>query len=368
MAQSLDDIVKVNVTVSPMSVSAGSFNIGLIVGKSTLIPVKERVRVYSSTTDMLSDKWKVNDEEYKAAQIYFSQIPRPSKLVVGRWDGAGSETADAAVAACRAANNDWYSSYVVNATSADIAAVAAAVESMIPTSAYFYTTNDDAVKTGATGNIMETLKNAGYKHTGGLYSTTPHAAVALMGYAMGANTGLTNSAYTLAYKTLVGVDPEPLSTTEAQKILSMNGNVYTKYGNNYKLLVQGTMADGTHFDEVLNLDMLTAEIQIGATNALVISKKIPQTEDGNSLLLSAIEEQCEKSVRRGAIAPGVWKASPILSLQTGDMLSKGYLVLSGRIADQSQDDRDARKAPSIYVPVKLAGAIEHAVIGVAVNR
>lgn len=370
MAQSLDDIVKVNVTVSPMSASAGTFDIGLIVGKSNVIPVSERVRVYSSLQDMKSAGWTEDSPEYAAAILYFSQTPTPSKVVVGRWDGSevDPESATEAVTACRAANNDWYACYVVDATSEDIEAVAAAVEAMKPESAYFYTTADEAVKSGTTGNIMEKLKNKSYKRTFGQYSTTAHAATAVMGYAMGANTGGANSAYTLAYKTLAGVTPEPLSTTEAQKILEQNGNIYTQYGAKYNLLVQGKMASGVHFDEVLNLDMLTAEIQIGATNALVAAKKIPQTDDGVALLISAIEEQCEKSVLRGAIAPGVWKAAPILSLQNGDTLSKGYLVLAGSIASQSQEERDARKAPPIYVPVKLAGAIEHAVINVTVNR
>ncbi|GED34032.1 hypothetical protein BCE02nite_51730 [Brevibacillus centrosporus] len=370
LAQSLDDIVKVNVTVSPLSQSAGTFNIGLIVGGSNIIPVADRVRIYNGTADMLENGWTGEEPEFEAATLYFSQNPSPPKVAIGKWDNSAEseESVDEAVAACRAANNEWYGCYVVDATAADIEAVAAVVEPMIPSTAYFYSTADPNVKAGAPGNIMETLKGKAYKRSFGQYSTTPHAAAAALGYAMGANTGLANSAYTMAYKTLVGVTPESLSTTEVKTILGLNGNVYTNYGASYKLLVQGTMADGTHFDEVLNLDMLKAEIQIGATNALVNSAKIPQTEDGLSLLISAIEEQCEKSANRGAIAPGVWKAAPVMSLQTGDTLSKGYLVLPGRIADQSQDERDDRKAPPIYVPVKMAGAIEHVVIGVTVNR
>ncbi|WP_373419758.1 DUF3383 family protein [Brevibacillus reuszeri] len=319
---------------------------------------------------MKSGGWKETDPEYAAAVLYFSQTPKPSKVVIGRQDDTdgNAETAQEAVEACRAANNDWYACYVVNATSAVIEAVAGAVEAMLPESAYFYTTSDEDVKEGTAGNIMETLKNKGYKRTIGLFSTTPHAAAAMMGYAMGANTGGANSAYTLAYKSLVGVAPEPLSTTEAINILKLNGNAYTQYGPKFTLLVQGTMASGVHFDEVLNLDMLKAEIQIGATNALVMAKKITQTDDGTTLLMSAIEEQCEKSVLRGAIAPGVWNAEPILTLERGDTLSKGYLVLAGSVADQSQEEREARKAPAIYVPVKLAGAYEHVVIGVIVNR
>ncbi|NRS20591.1 DUF3383 family protein [Brevibacillus sp. HB1.4B] len=368
MAQSLDDIVRVNVTVSPTAQSAGTFNIGLIVGTSSVISATDRVKIYSSVADMKSGGWTGTEPEYAAATLYFSQNPTPSKVVIGRWDETGSETAVEAVDACRAANNDWYACYVVDAVKAEITAVAAAVEAMKPESVYFYTTTDADVASGTAGNIMETLKSASYKRTFGIYSKTAHAGAAAMGEAMGLNTGGANSSFTLAYKTLVGVAPEALSTTQVNYILGVNGNVFTTYGPSYQLLVQGTMADGTHFDEVLNLDMLTAEIQIGATNALVQAGKIPQTEDGLSLFISAIEDQCEKSVTRGALAPGVWNANPVLTLQKGDVLTKGYLVLAESIASQSQADREARKAPLIYVPVKLAGAIEHAVIGVIVNR
>jgi len=368
LAQSLDNIVEVNVTVSPMAQTAGTFDIGLIVGPSTVISKTERVRIYSGLEDMDADGWTGTEPEYAAATLYFSQDPAPSMVVIGCWDETGGETAVDAVKACRAANSDWYACYVVDVTADEIEAIAATVEAMKPDSAYFYTTSDADVANGTAGNVMETLKNMGYQRTFGLYSTTAHAAAAVMGYAMGANTGGANSAYTLAYKTLVGVTPEPLSTNQVQYILGVNGNVFTLYGKNYRLLVQGTMANGVHFDEVLNLDMLAAEIQIGAVNALVGASKIPQTEAGMSLLISAIEEQCEKSVTRGAIAPGVWNAAPILTLQKGDMLSKGYLVLAESIASQPQEDREARKAPPIYVPVKMAGAIEHVVINVTVNR
>lgn len=190
-----------------------------------------------------------------------------------------------------------------------------------------------------------------------------------MGYAMGANTGLANSAFTLAYKPEVGVVPEPLTTTQFKTIIGYNGNVYTNYGASYNLLVNGTMADGVPFDEVLNLDVLTNDIQTSVMNALTTAgPKVPQTEEGVSLLVSAITVPCSNARTRGVIAPGVWKGAPVLNLRTGDTLSMGYMVLADRLTNQSQADRDARKSPPIYVAVKLAGAIEHVVIGVVVNR
>ncbi|MEK8128664.1 DUF3383 family protein [Paenibacillus filicis] len=366
--QSLNDIVNVTVTVSPMSAANSGFNLGLIVGKSTIITPAVRVKLYNGTDAMISDGWTGQEPEYLAAQMYFSQTPRPRRVAIGRWDGTGSETSAQALTACRAKNSDWYGSYVCGAVKADILANVAYIETAVPLAAYFYDTKDADVIAGTAGNVMQTLNAAKRHRVLGQYSTTNYAAAATMGVAMGLNTGLANSAFTLAYKTLVGVLPEDLTTTQVNTILGYKGNVYTSYGATYNLLVQGTMADGVSFDEVLNLDVLTNEIQTAVVNALTQGPKIPQTEDGVSLLVSAITDPCNNARNRGVIAPGVWKAAPILNLQTGDTLSAGYLVLADTIANQSQTDRDARKSPPIYVAIKLAGAIEYVVIGVVVNR
>jgi hypothetical protein len=366
--QSLSNIVNVTVQVSPLSAVNSGFNLGLIVGTSAVISDAIRVKEYSGTDDMLSDGWVGTEHEYLAAQIYFSQIPRPNKVAIGRWDNTGTETAVAAITACRAANTDWYAVYLCDAVKADVLAVAAYIESVTPLAVFFYDTKDADVEAGTSGNVMDTLKTSKRHRTFGQYSTSSYAAVAAMGYAMGANTGIANSAYTLAYKSEVGITPEALTTQQFNTILGYNGNVYTNYGATYDLLVQGTMADGVHFDEVLNLDVLTNDIQTSVMNALTKAPKIPQTEEGISLLVTAITDPCEAARTRGVIAPGIWKGAPVLGLKTGDTLSTGYMVLADSLANQSQADRDARKSPPIYVPIKLAGAMEHVVIGVIVNR
>jgi hypothetical protein len=368
VTQSLSDIVDVTVQVSPLSSVNSGFDIGLIVGTSTHISTSERVKEYSGTDDMTSDGWTGDEPEYKAAQIFFSQKPRPNKVVIGRWDNSGSETEVQAVTACRAANRDWYAAYLCDAVKADILAVAGYIETATPLSTYFYDTQDADVLAGTAGNVMDTLEKDKYRRTWGQYSTSDYAAVAAMGYAMGANTGLSNSAYTLAYKTEVGITPEVLTTAQVSTIKGYNGNIYTNYGATYNLLVQGTMADGTPFDEVLNLDVLTNDIQTSVMNSLTQAPKIPQTEDGVTILINSITVPCNNARRRGVIAPGIWNGAPILSLKTGDTLSTGYMILADTLANQSQADRDARKSPPIYVAVKMAGAIEHAVIGVVVNR
>lgn len=368
MTQPLSDIVSVDVQVSPLSTVNSGFSVGLIVGTSTHVSATDRVLVYAGPEDMIANGWDGTEPEYLAAQVYFGQVPRPRKVAIGRWDDSGTETAVQAVTLCRLANKDWYSVYVCDVTKIEILAISAFIESAMPLSSYFYDTEDLDVLAGAEGNVMDVLIKAKRHRTWGQFSTFSYAAAAAMGYAMGANTGLTNSAYTLAYKTQRGVSPEEVTTSQFNTILAQNGNIYTNFGATYDLLVYGTMADGVHFDEVLNLDVLTNEIQRSVMDALVTAPKIPQIEDGIGVLISAITAPCALARDRGVIAPGVWKSAPILGLKTGDTLSTGYMILADSIANQTQADRDARISPPIYVAVKLAGAIEHVIIGVVVNR
>lgn len=92
---SLSNIVDITVQVSPTAAAAQSFNIGLFIGPSVVIPSigsNSRVRLYTSTTAMLSDGFDNNDPEYLAAQIYFSQEQPAFQFAVGRQDLTALET------------------------------------------------------------------------------------------------------------------------------------------------------------------------------------------------------------------------------------------------------------------------------------
>jgi hypothetical protein len=317
---------------------------------------------------MIADGFTVSEDEYKAATLYFSQNPQPTKVAIGRWDKTESETALEAITACRVKNTDWYACYLCGAVKADIEAIAPYIEAVEPSSTFFYTTVDADVLAGTAGNVMLTLKAASYKRSIGQYSTSPDAAASIMGYAMGANTGLANTSYTLAHKKEVGVVPEALTANQVTIMNAQNGNYYVNRGNTYNVFQQGIMANGMHFDEIINLDMLVNDIQLAVMDLLTAVSKVPQNEGGVTLLVSAITGPCNSARDRGFLSPGVWNAPSILNLNTGDSLSQGYLILTATIDSQSASDRSSRIAPPIYVCVKLAGAIEFVSIQINVNR
>ena len=448
MGLSLNPVVDVVVYVSPLAAPRRAFDTGLIVGSEEIIPIADRLRLYEDMDQVVSDGFAANSPEYIAAQLYFSQKPRPTKLMIGRKfkngietfsvaaggtnytvgnilsiGGAGTgasfkvtetgvdgavtkvtlisgggnyvtdsaipttavpqggigctinilsvedETFVEAVTGCRERNNEWYAVYCLGATEDDIKNVAAYVETATPTTQLFATVSNPAIKQGVAGNIAEALKGLKYSRTHPLFSTKhQYAAVGIMGYAMRNNTGLANSCYTLKFKQIVGVEVEPVSATEAMNIEGYNCNVYLNRGYYYDMYEQGVNCNGQFFDEVLNLDMLTNRIQLNVMDKLYQAPKVPQTEAGVTQLVDACNSACNRSVIQGFLAPGKWTGQPVLNLNTGDFMPLGYLVQSEAIASQDQADREARKAPPIYVSVKEAGAIHSVTIGVYVNR
>lgn len=364
---SLNSVVKVIVNLAARMAPRKAFDLGLIIGSSTVIPTDERIRIYEAVEDMLEDGFTNSSPEYLAALLYFSAQKKPDRLAVGVQ--AEKESVLEAVQACREANSEWYTVYCCKAEKQDIKEVSAYIEAATPSTMFMFTTQDTDAPSGKEGNIFEVLKEKSLRRTLGQYSTeSEHAVASILGYAMGANTGTRNSAYTLAYKAEPGVTPENLSTTQVETIKGNYGNVYINRGEYYNVFEQGVTAANIPFDEMINLDKLANDIQLNVMDLLYQYPKVPQTESGITQIVNAIAEACEQSVLIGFIAPGVWKGQDILELVYGDTLPKGYLIQPDSIDNQSQADREARKAPPIYVSIKLAGAIEFVTIQVDVNR
>ena len=193
-------------------------------------------------------------------------------VMIGRRDVGTGETFVEALQACREANSEWYIAVCLNAAYADHIACAAYIESVTPSSVYAYTTWDAECLTGTASppDIFTYLKSLDYARTIGQYATTQtavypnniYAIVAIMGYACGQNSGLANSAFTLKFKQETGIAVEPLTSSQITIIEGNNGNVYLNYANYYTIFEQGKMADGTFFDERINLDMFVNNLQL----------------------------------------------------------------------------------------------------------
>ena len=377
----LSRVTNVTVTLSARAAQGRNFGSMLILGDSTVIPISERLRLYSRAED-IGDDFGVDSEEYKAAVIWFSQSPQPIQVYVGRWAKtmAVGETG-ATESLLQAVNalldwNSWYGLHLaVQAadypTDTDIISVAAAIEAAGVSRIFGITTDEaDTLVAATTTDLSSKLKAAKYSRTFTQYSTSSrYAALSAFSRAFTVDYTASNTTITLKFKQEPGVTYETLSTSQADSIEAKNCNVYVYYENDSAILEQGVMSNGDFFDERHGLDWLQNAVQTADYNTLYTSTtKIPQTDAGTTTRIANIEIVLDKAVKNGLFAPGKWTGGPMGQLNTGDTLTKGYYTWAETVDAQLQTDREARKGVPIQVAGKLAGAVHYGSVAITVVR
>lgn len=375
----VSNVVKVDVIMSPTAATGRNFGALLILGSSEVIPITERIRLYSAAEDIGTD-FGVTSEEYKAATVFFSQSPAPTQVYVGRWaktiataETGTPETLLQAVNAVLQFTN-WYGLGIADSDAlvdADMLSVATAIESASVSRILAVTTQDpDTLVTATTTDLASKLKAGSYSRTFCQYSSSSkYAALSAFGRAFTVNFNGNNTTITLKFKQEPTVTYETLTTAQAAALDAKDANVFVYYANDTAIIQQGVMSNGDFFDERHGLDWLQNYVQTNLFNLLYTStSKIPQTDAGNTRIMTNVEQSMGQAVTNGLVAPGVWNGGPIGQVSPGDTLTKGYYVYMAAISSQAQSDREARKSVPVQVACKLAGAIHFADVLINVVR
>lgn len=288
-------------------------------------------------------------------------------------DGVGAENILSTVQKAVDMTAGWYGCTVADNTlsEADILATAQFIESLDQSRIFGVTSTDtNALATTSTTDIPFKLKQLSLGRTFVQFSTTtPYAAASLFGRAFSVNFQGSNTTITLKFKQEPTVVAEQLTTSQAAALKAKNANVFVEYNNNTAIIQEGVMCNGAFIDERHGLDWLQNDIQTAIWNLQYTSgTKIPQTAGGMNRICAVMEARLDQAVRNGLLAPGIWNGNEFGALKAGEYLSKGYYVFANSIDDQSQADREARKAPPIQVAIKLAGAVHFVDVLVNVNR
>jgi hypothetical protein len=200
-----------------------------------------------------------------------------------------------------------------------------------------------------------------------------YIACALMGLAMGLNTGFNNSYFTLTNKNLIGMTPEPISQLVYNTIAGNNGNVYGNFGGSFDSYATGITGSGQYFDNILGLDMLVADIQYAGANCLAAYNAVGQNDQGQSIILHAMNVNgCQPSVNRGFLSPGVWEGNTIqfgstIALQAGTSIPNGFLNVSPSYAQLGAVPAKRASAP-VYSAVIQTNAVQQVIIEVLVQQ
>ena len=264
----------------------------------------------------------------------------------------------------------WYACMFAETLSNDeVVNVAKLVEALSPVRLFGVTLQDPNEKT-TQRTLGSRLKELGLKRTMCQFDPDNKFAIAsYIGRLVTTNFLANNSVITMKFKQEPTVASLDLSTTEAKNLTSKNINFFAKYTNDTAIIQEGTQASGAWSDEVIGLDWLQNYVQNAVYNVLYTStNKIPQTNDGLLLLKTAVSGALAQAARNGLLAERIWNGPTIGNIVTGSLLNNGFRVFSENIENQSQADREARKAPVIQVACTLSGAFHFADVVINVVR
>jgi hypothetical protein len=243
------------------------------------------------------------------------------------------------LAAILLADSDWYGLVSTHKSAAEIAAIAAWVES---NERLFLaaSSNSDIIGSG-TSDVASTLKTAAYARSTVFYHPNPgqFADAAIMGRCLPLDPG----SETWKFKTLAGVSTVALTPSQFSNAKGKRAMVYTTVGG-IGITEEGVTSSGEYIDVIRFRDWLKARMQEDVFALLARSEKVPYTDAG----IAGIE-----SVVRGVLSEGIAAGGLDSDPDT-------YGVTVPAVADISTADRSTRTLPDVKWNARLAGAVHSA--------
>lgn len=345
MAQ-IDRIVNVLIALRTGSVQQQSFSDLMLIGTHTGL---SRVEAITSADALLEAPFvgiTTSSMLYKAAQVFFSQIPAPARLFIGRRDAL--ETAADAIVALAAANSDWYGFTDVDHDEGDALAYAAWAEAN--TRLFLTTLSHADTVTNATTDTATALKTGSYFRTAWWYHSDatqfPEVAAAARAFS------ILPGGETWANQRLAGITATNLTETQYINLKAKNGNSFEPF-RNLNLSQNGKTAGGEWIDVIRFRDWLVEEIRVEVLAAFIDSR-IPYTDKGIAIIRQRMISALDLGVRRGGIAP------PAINPDSPRDVIPSYTTSVPAVAQISTADKAARLLRDVTFVARLAGAI-HAV-------
>lgn len=258
------------------------------------------------------------------------------------------------LAAIMASNNDWYGVAIANATDAEILQAASWVEAN--NKLFIAVSATAAVGTSATTDVASTLKAAGYKRTALVFSPANVTTGIDIAW-LGVNLAQTPGANNWAFNQLNGITADTLSANQqmilignpAAQLRGKNANIYqTVAGVN--ITQMGTVASGQFIDITVGLDWLQSQITTNIYTAMVTTPKIPYTDQGTGIIISAVKAAIDQGVVNNVIDG----TSPISVSAPG-------------VASVPKSQRTNRVAPTVTFSCRLQGAFNSIIVNGTVS-
>ncbi len=217
-------------------------------------------------------------------------------------------------------------------------------------------------------NIGYYTSDKGYKRTSVIYHDNPqvYPDMSYLAYALATDYAQPDSAITMKFKELTGIEPSRLTITNVEALDSRRINYYVAMGNTSRVTREGVQSADTWFtDSLVNLDNFKEELQVAIFNVFFRKPKIPYTSAGQNLLISAASGVCQRYVRNGVFSP-----SEVLdpTAESGTRMVPAFSIRPVSVAQATASERAARIAPPIVIQAFEAGAFHSVLITIDVQN
>ena len=248
------------------------------------------------------------------------------------------------LAAIEAADSAWYGLVIANPTDTEILTAAAWIEGA--KKLFVAASGTAAVASGSTTDVASQLKTSGYNRTAIVYAPNGYAA-ALDAAWLSSQLAQTPGSNAWAFKSLSGIPVDALTANQVTAVIGSpiagvagkNGNVYTSVAG-VPITQMGQTASGQYLDITVGLDWLHSQIQTNVYRALTAGAKLPYTDAGTAVLISAVRAALDQGITNGLI----------------DGASENT-VTAPTVASVSANQRAQRIAPTISFACRLQGAL-----------
>ena len=365
----------INISVATPQVGIGQYNTSNVAlfSREAFAPSFGLLgyKIYLEPSEVATD-FGTSSDTYAMANALFSQ--QPNILINGGYlviiPFLSLETIDAAITRTLGLVQYFGIMCAELTSQVDMLAAAAVVQAQNKIAFWFSFTPADVLP----GGMLDLLTTGGFTKSRGLfYGDVLATALVMMasyvGRGLSTNFNGSNTTQTMHLKTLSGVQPDPsMSQTLLNQCELAGADSYPSIQGVPKVFCSGA---NDFFDNVYNLGWFVGDMQVNGFNALAqTNTKVPQTEDGVSVLKNAYRQVCEQAVTNQFSAPGAWNNPTTFGNQADLILNvaqRGYYIYSSPVSQQLPSVRALRQAPLIQVALKYAGAIHSSTVIVNVN-
>lgn len=341
------------------------------------------------TSSAVAQQWGTETETAKQAQIIFSQQPNilanDGYLIVAPFnntpasgdDPAVNETLTAAIT--RLAGELYFEGILTTRTLTDDEAIAASTLAQSMNNRIFplpaSSVNALTAGTGLFTKVNSNTKTKCLLYTLGADEETAALnsrlfAAAYLSRGLAVNYSGSDTTITMNLKDLVGIQADTnISETLLNECVNLGVDCFPSIEGLAKVI--SNRQGGMYFDQVANQIWFVNAIQRAVFNVLAQTQtKVPQTEAGLEKLTKAIRGVCNQGVTNGFIASGSWNSSDTFGNYNDfyrNIEEFGYYIYHQPISEQSQNEREERKAPLYQIAAKEAGAVHSANIIITIE-